>query len=501
MFKSLMVAARDRERLGEVTGVLARYGLDTAIDRLGLGAKDFPAGEAAALPARTRLALEELGPTFVKLGQILATRSDLLPPDWITELERLHSQAATLPFETVRPAIEEALGESVSKAFAAFDPEPLAAASMAQVHRARLHDGRAIVLKIRRPGIRTRMEADLRLIAQFAAVLERASTEIRRFAPTALVQQLASAILEELDFTNEARNADRLRGDLAGNAQVVIPEIHWEWTSETLLAMDYIEGVAPRSAEALVEADIDPHAIASLGAQVVLDMVLLTGRFHADPHPGNLLCLPGNRLALLDLGLIGHVSPRRREELLRFVQAINIGDPQALAETLALWSAGESPPRERLLLAAEQLVARHGGTRLVLATLVNDFFALMRQERLTVPPDLLLIFKALVTIDGVLANIAPGFDLTLALQQAAVRIVASRLDPAAWTPVLQGLLLEITRIGQDGPRLLRLIIERLERDQVIPPRRWGTEIAAAGRWIAGAIVAGSLILAAAVTLF
>jgi ubiquinone biosynthesis protein len=186
---------------------------------------------------------------------------------------------------------------------------------------------------------------------------------------------------------------------------------------------------------------------------------------------------------------------------LRFVQAINIGDPQALAETLALWSAGESPPRERLLLAAEQLVARHGGTRLVLATLVNDFFALMRQERLTVPPDLLLIFKALVTIDGVLANIAPGFDLTLALRQAAVRIIASRLDPAAWTPVLQGLLLEITRIGQDGPRLLRLIIERLERDQFIAAQPGGTEIAAAGRWIAGAIVAGSLILAAAVALF
>jgi ubiquinone biosynthesis protein len=127
-----MVAARDRERLGEVTGVLARYGLDTAIDRFGLGAKDLLAGEEAALPARTRLALEELGPTFVKLGQILATRSDLLPPDWITELERLHSQAATLQFEMVRPAIEEALGEPVSKAFAAFDPEPLAAASMAQ---------------------------------------------------------------------------------------------------------------------------------------------------------------------------------------------------------------------------------------------------------------------------------------------------------------------------------------------------------------------------------
>ncbi|WP_339500844.1 AarF/ABC1/UbiB kinase family protein, partial [Pseudomonas canadensis] len=178
------------------------------------------------------------------------------------------------------------------------------------------------MLKIRRPDIRPRMEADLRLIAELAALAETSSAEARRFRPRELVRQLAQAVLEELDFTSEGRNADRLRADFAQDPRVVIPEIHWQWTSETLLVMDFIEGVPPREAATLRAAGLEPAVIAALGADVVLDMVMINGRFHGDPHPGNLLCLPGNRIALLDLGMIGHVSPRRREEVIAFVQSL-----------------------------------------------------------------------------------------------------------------------------------------------------------------------------------
>lgn len=345
------------------------------------------------MPRRTRLALEALGPTFVKLGQILATRGDLLPPEWIAELEQLHSKAPTLPFEELRPAVEEALGQPPETAFARFDPEPLAAASMAQVHRATLGDGREVVLKIRRPGIRPRMEADLRLIAQLATVVEAASAEARRFRPAAMMRQLADAVLEELDFTNEGRNADRLRADFIREPRVVVPDIHWQWTSETLLVMDYVAGVPPRDGDTLRAAGIDPTAIAALGADVVLDMVLVNGRFHADPHPGNLLCLAGDRIALLDLGMIGHVSPRRREEFIDFVQSLNRGDPARLADVLTLWSDGSGVPPTRILAAAERLIARHGGGRLVLSAMIADFLPLMRDEGLTMPADLLLIFQ------------------------------------------------------------------------------------------------------------
>lgn len=504
MIKTLLVAARDRDRLREISQITSRFGLGVLLARLGLDAGQGRNGaESRSLPRRTRLALEALGPTFVKLGQILATRGDLLPPEWIAELEQLHSSAPTVPFDALRLAVEEALGEPPEAAFAAVDPEPLAAASMAQVHRATLMDGRPVVLKIRRPGIRPRMEADLRLIAQLAAIVEAASAEARRFAPAAMMRQLAQAVLEELDFTAEGRNADRLRADFAREPRVVIPHIHWAWTSETLLVMDYIDGVPPRDADALRRAGIDPGAIAALGADIMLDMVLINGRFHADPHPGNLLCLPGNRIALLDIGMIGHVSPRRQEEFIGFVQALNAGDPAQLADVLVLWSAGSGVPRAQVQSAAERLIARHSGVPLVLRALVGDMLALMRAEGLTMPPDLLLIFKALVTVDGVLSAIEPDFSLSGAMRRSTMRIAAARLSAEHWAPILQALAWELGRIGGDAPRLLRAAIRRLEADPAggeAAAARQSAATITAGRWIAGAIVAGAALIAGALLL-
>jgi len=504
MIRTLIVAARDRGRLKEIFHIASRFGLGVLFARLGLerGSAAGEGDDPQSLPVRTRQALEALGPTFVKLGQILATRADLLPPEWIAELEQLHSRAPMLPFDALRPAVEAALGQPPETAFAGFDPEPLAAASIAQVHRATLHDGRAVVLKIRRPDIRPRMEADLRLIAQLAAVVETASAEARRFAPAAMMRQLAAAVLEELDFTNEGRNADRLRADFADDPRVVVPEIHWQWTSDALLVMDYVDGVPPRDGDMLRAAGIDPAAIAALGADIVLDMVLVNGRFHGDPHPGNLLCLRGDRIALLDLGMIGHVSPRRREEFIGFVQSLNMGDPSQLADVLAVWSAGSGVSHTQIQAAAERLIARHGGGRLVLSTMVTDFMALMREEGMTMPSDLLLIFKALVTIDGVLTGIEPDFDLSQAMRRSSLRIARARLSPEHWAPIVQALGWEVARIGNDAPRLLRAAIRRLEDEpgDATAGQPQAAAIASAARWLSASIVIGAALIAAALLL-
>lgn len=500
MKDALRLAGRDAARLKEIAQVASRFGLDVLLARMGLArggrgdSADAPV-DAADLPRRTRLALESLGPTYVKLGQILATRTDLLPPAWIGELEQLHSSAPTLDFDLLRQQVADALGQQPEDAFASFDPVPLAAASMAQVHRATLHDGTAIVLKIRRPGIRPLMEADLRLIARLASVVEAASAEARRFAPRAMARQLAEAVLEELDFTTEGRNADRMRADFSREPRVVVPAIHWEFSSETLLAMDYVAGTPPRDGDTLRAAGIDPAAIAALGADVVLDMVLINGRFHGDPHPGNLLCLPGNRIALLDLGLIGYVSPRRREEFVSFVQALGSKDTALLADVLERWSEHGDVPRDRIDRAAEALIRKHGDGPLVLGIMVADFMALMRAEGLAMPPELLLIFKALVTIDGVLTAIEPGFDLTAAMRRASARIALARLSPDHWLPLLQALGWELARIGDDAPRLVRAAIRRLDdptRALVAPVPQSGS------KWIPLSVMAGALIVAAAI---
>ncbi|MGE4430987.1 MAG: ABC1 kinase family protein [Sphingobium sp.] len=495
MIETLIVAARDRERLSEVFAIAARFGLDGLLSRIGLR-QDGGEAEAADLPTRTRRALEALGPTYIKLGQILATRRDLLPYEWIRALEHLQSGAPSLPFEALRDQVEASLGEPVTTAFAAFDPAPLAAASIAQVHRARLHDDTQIVVKIRRPGIRQRMEADLRLIRHLAGLAEANSAEARRFKPRALVDQLARDILDELDFTREGRNADLLRADLSANTRVVVPAIHWQWSTEDLLVMDYIEGIAPRDPEALREGGIDPARIAELGAELVFDMVLVNGRFHGDPHPGNLLCLPGDRLALLDLGSVGFVSPRRQHEFLTFISGLRSGDPGAVADMLALWSREAQVPRERILAAAERLVARHGSGPLVLNAMVADFFPLLRHEGLVLPPDLLLIFKAMVTMDGVLAQIEPGFDLSGALQAVRGKLVVERIARFTGPDRTQAMLLELSRIAEEAPHFLRSAAEWIDRQRDAEPSDGMDRADGVDRAIrmAGWVIGGAILL-------
>lgn len=492
--------AADSARLAEITRILARHGLGWLAARFlpGSGTSaDAAESDPATTPQRVRLALEELGPAWIKLGQILATRGDLLPPEWIAELERLQSQAPTLPFAALQADLEAALGAPVNECFAQFDETPLAAASMAQVHRATLADGTLVVVKIRRPGIAAPMLADLRLIAGAAALAERTNAQARRLRAGAMAAELADALRQELDFTVEGRNADRLRADFARNPRVVVPTIHWPLSSESVLVMDYVAGVAPTSAAALTDAGIDPARIAALGADVVLDMVLINGRFHGDPHPGNLRCLPGDGIALLDLGLVGQVSPRRREEFIRFTQALITRDDAAMADVLAIWDESGSAPAAAVSAAARRLVESHGGDTLKLAPMVADFLPLLRETGIVMPSDLLLIFKALVTIDGVLSRIEPGFDLAAALRRSTVRLVAARLAPDHWQPIVRALGLELAHMGNDAPRLLRAAVQRLTEPPapVAPAPQWAALLKPVTRavWGAGALVAAAII--------
>lgn len=496
IFETLTVATRDRARMSEVSAVVARFGLESLLARLGLSSNQSgQAPDEADLPARVRRAVEVLGPTYIKLGQILATRRDMLSIEWIAAFEKLQSDAPRLPFETLRESVEVALGEPPETAFARFDPEPLAAASIAQVHRATLDDNSEVVVKIRRPGIRKTMEADLRLMRHLAAIVEQQSAAARRMMPSAMIEQLGREILDELDFTNEGRNADILRADLATIPQIVVPRIYWQYTSEAVLVMDYVAGVPPRDPASLKAAGIDPSAIARLGARMVLEMVLVHGRFHADPHPGNLLCLPPvdetdqDRLALLDLGSVGFVSPRRQHEFLTFILSLRNNDPSGVADMLATWSQSGDVPRERLLVAAERLVARHGTGALVLNAMVADFFPLLRNEGLVLPPDLVLIFKAMVTMDGVLADIIPGFDLSEALGELRGRLLASRMSQLAAPDRIEALLLEFSRLSAEAPALMRAATTRIKRgekprtDAALP-----SAIRQAGMLVASAVV-------------
>ena len=273
MLLQALGAARDLARAHEIATVLVRYGFSDLVRRVGLGNALERAGKALhwrapevlahmETPERIRRTLEELGPTFVKLGQVLATRVDLFPPEWIAEFGKLQDAAPAEPWERIRAQLAEDLGADPETVFAELDPAPVAAASLAQVHRARLADGRAVVLKVRRPGIRPQVEADLNLLSRLADLIDAEAPELRRYRPREVVHEFTLSLRRELDFAAECRNAERIAGKLAGHADIVIPAIHWTWCGERLNVQDRIDGIPGRRLDLVDAAGLDRKALA-----------------------------------------------------------------------------------------------------------------------------------------------------------------------------------------------------------------------------------------------
>ncbi|CAG0996366.1 partial aarF domain-containing kinase, partial [Anaerolineae bacterium] len=359
MIRETISVWRDLGRLREIAGILMHYGWGDIVKRLGLGSFTRRAGELMhrrasdeimQLPAevRVRLALQELGPTFVKLGQVLATRPDIFPPRWIAEFSRLQDNVPPEPFETLLPELQKALGASPFEVFRNLQTEAIAGASIAQVHLAQLQDGTPVVLKIRRPHIEGRIEADLRLLSHLARLLESEMPEARRFQSGKIVSQFAKSLRRELDLAMEARNTERFARNFADDPNVSFAKVHWEYTSTNLMVMERIDGIAGNDLESARAAGMDLRLLGARGADAVLKMVLIDGFFHADPHPGNVFYLPGNRLAIIDCGMVGRISMERRDQIADMLAALVSKDIEALRDILISW-AGDAPIEEAKL--------------------------------------------------------------------------------------------------------------------------------------------------------
>lgn len=474
MLQTAIVAVRDRQRLQEIVTVLLRHGLGDIAERLALrqwlpGGRDntlHPAVEAATPPQRLRMALEQLGPTFVKLGQVLATRGDLLPPEWTRELERLHAGVTPVPWDEIASQIEEDLGAPVGSVFPGFVAEPIAAASMAQVYRATLPDGCAVALKVRRPGLRRSIDADLRLLDQLVALASEHWPELGRYRPRDVMASLAAALREELDFTQEGRNTEAVATVVAQREDVLIPRIHWAWTSERLLVMDFVEGASPGDFVAMTALGADGPVLARRGAEAFLQMVLKGGVFHADPHPGNLFALPGNHVAFIDFGMVGRLSPRRRQQLLTLIAAIVRGDADSLSAVMLDVSEGGTPDLPELSAASERFVARHAGGVHHLVEALDDFMAMVRDARLFLPSDLALLFKALATADGMLRRLDPAIDLAAVAEPMVRREMLARYSPEEIGRRGKAAAAQLYDVAEEVPQVLRLVLHHLKQGKV-----------------------------------
>lgn len=467
MLWETLSVVRDLPRLHEIASVMIRYGWGDLVRMLGISGVLERAGrvlhwhstsEIAQLdaPVRIRRALEELGPTFVKLGQLLATRVDMFPPNWIGEFEKLHSQVPAVAYDALHADLVAAIGGEPDAVFARFERIPIAAASIAQVYRAQLQDGTPVVVKVRRPGIEAVVRADLRILDHAARLLDSEMPDARRYDPVHIVSQFRRSLQRELDFAKEARNIDKFARHFADEPQVKIPRVFWAYSNDRVIVQEEIVGIAGVAPAKLVEAGLDPRLLASRGADAVLRMVLVHGFFHADPHPGNMLFLPDNRIGMIDFGMVGMLTDARRNQIVDLLHALTRRDEQALLQVLLDWSGDAVRDEDRLAYDVAEVLQSYDDLQLKdvkIGALLNDITALMRENNLVLPADLTLLFKTLITLEGLGQQLDPAFHMVDHIAPFVECVIQQRYTPGA-----------LVARGRKGAREAMEVLAALPRD-------------------------------------
>ncbi|BAK77855.1 ABC-1 domain protein [Pseudogulbenkiania sp. NH8B] len=471
MLKETLIAMRDLPRLKEITGILFRHGLGQFAQRLKLPRALAKAGawlnlplpegdEGLPPPVRVRLAFEELGPTFIKLGQILSTRVDVFPQEWITEFEKLQSNVPPLHPEQVPHLVKQALGHPIEELFAEFEMEPIGSASIAQVHRATLKDGTVVAVKLRRPGILPKVQADLRILEHIAGLIELEFPDARRYQPTEIVNEFARSLNREMNLAIEARNMERFRRDFADDPFVHVPGVYWDYTNPAVNVQDFIDGQAATRVDALQAAGLDPITLADRGADAVLRMILINGFFHADPHPGNVIFQPDNCIAFIDFGMVGRISHARRDEIVDLLAALSGRDERAMIDVLIEWTGTTPVDEDKFADDISEFMFQYEHVPLKdlnISQLIVDIMALIRDHGIVLPPDMAMLFKALITLEGLGRQLNPDFQLVEHLTPFVRELILNRYTPKTLLKRGKQTLVEAMGMIGDLPRdLIRL---------------------------------------------
>ena len=462
---------RRRER--EIAHVLARHGLHFLAGTLGLEPHDGHSGPeldhsgAAAVQARElRLALEELGPTFIKLGQLLSTRADLLPAAYTRELSKLQDAAPPAPADVIQETVENELSGGVAAAFAEFDPKPLAAGSVGEAHAAVLHDGTRVVVKVRRPGVVELIERDLELIGNLAARASRRSEAAAALDVIGLSQEFAGEMRGQLDYVREARNAERFAANFAGEAGVHIPRVFWELSSSRLITLERLEGMKITDLEALQAAGVDRRELARNAALTVGRMVFVDGFFHGDPHPGNFFIEADGRLGIIDFGIVGSLDEGLRATLRRMLLALDRRDPDRLAAALIdVQGPGgrvdRSALRDDLASVIDEYVGRSAG-ELGVGGLIRSMLDVVRRHRLRIPRDLSLLLRTVVLEEGIVEGLDREFRLVEALGPYVRRHLFTGVSASALRHRLEDAGVDLAELAADLPSQLRRALNILD---------------------------------------
>jgi ubiquinone biosynthesis protein len=430
-------------RVRRITEILVRNGLGFLVEQLALERflprflRRRPVRAEVGIsrltvPERVRRTLEELGATYIKLGQFLSGRADLLPPDYIEELSKLLDAAPPVPADEIREVIEEELGVPVEELFATFDDVPIASASIGQVHRATLPDGMTVVVKVQRPGIEEVVDADLDFLMRQARFLESRSDMMRNYNVVAIGEELARSLREELDYLVEGRNAERLRNNLHRDPRFRVPAVFWSLSSKRVITLEYLGGIQFNELKRLRDAGYKLPSIAQVGVEAYLKQIFVDGFYHADPHPANLMVVEG-QIGFVDFGTAGYLTPRQKELLGDMFLQILDEDAGGVARTVVRMGATQGrPDLDALERDLQRLLVRYWGIALEeipVGEMLAEVFKTAYRHKVYLPGDLALLARTIITLEGTGRMLDPEFVLVDAVRPFAARLVRERMSP------------------------------------------------------------------------
>lgn len=475
-------------RLTEIASVLTRHGLGHLVDRLELR-QHVPflrglvwrfSGREAPVPiehlgARLVLVLEELGPTFIKLGQLLSGRPDLLPESWIAEFRRLQDRVPPFDPEVARRTIEEELGQPVDVAFREFDAVPLASGSIAQAHRATLRDGFEVIVKVRRPGIEHQLNVDLELLADLAQLAERYVEELRAVQPMMIVAELARGLRRELDFVTEATYTSKFHQLVAGDPRIRSPQVRWELVTAKVLVITKLPGKNIGDLARLDRLGLDRAKLAATLAESFLHQYFIAGLFHADPHPGNILVDDAGVIGLIDFGMVGQLTPRLRHQLSTALLACSRGDLELVVQIYtdigAFHGTQDAEAAKGDLLEMFDKYFSTPLDKLDAGDAYVDLARVSRDHKMVLPRDFVLLGKSLVTISILCRTLDPGFSMARAVEPHAWKLIAEKFSPGRWLSLLSLVGWNATSLLERLPGDAKLLLGQLRRGELRQVRR------------------------------
>lgn len=467
-----MPAIKHADRYREIARILADEGFGSVADQLGLtrlapvraAARQLIPGTTLgqSVEVRTRATLERLGPAFVKIGQVLSTRPDLVPDSFIRELSKLQDAVSPMPFSDAEAVVAEEFGMPVDEVFATFDREPLASASIGQVYGATLADGSDVAVKVQRPGIHAKVETDLDIMLTQARFLAEHSEVGTRYNVAAIADEFARAVRDELDYVNEARNTERLGNAFRDDPTVVFPRVHWTHTTPRVLTLERLHGIPMNDPELIDEAGLDRAELARLGITCYLEMIFSYGFYHADPHPGNLFAMPDGRVGFTDFGRVGTLGERSRRQMADlFVAIVDKDDRRAVDVLLEASRSGPDVDPAELQIEISRMIAKYYNQALgdiQMSVLLTEVMDLIRVHGLHLPSEFAVLLSTLAVLEGVGTQLHPEFDFVAVTAPMAREIVAERTEPRNIARTLARSLVTSARVLSDLPDALHRLV-------------------------------------------